>query len=140
MYAISIKPSHAVTILMRTRPFHYRSQRTDHRGLLRIHAWKQKPPKGLSASPRGVAYNALLGVVELVDCITAEHPGADPDEVEYHWVLANSCLRPPPTLRRPHRAVPRLPRSGCCLAGGRAGAREQAGREGSDHPFEMRTS
>jgi hypothetical protein len=140
MYAISIKPSHAVTILRGTRPFHYRSPRTDHRGLLRIHAWKQKTPKGLSASPPGVACNVLLGVVELVDCITAEHPGVDPDEVEYHWVLANPCLRLPPTLRRPHRAVLRLPRSGYYLAGRRAGAREQAEREKSDHPLEMRTS
>jgi hypothetical protein len=36
-----------------------------------------------------MACNALVGVVELVDCIASEHRGADPDEVEYHWVLAN---------------------------------------------------
>jgi hypothetical protein len=90
MHAISIEPSHAVAILMGSRPLRYRSWRTDHRGLLLlIHAWKQKTPKGLSASLRGVAGNALLGVVELVDCITSGHPSADPDEVEYHWVLAN---------------------------------------------------
>jgi len=29
-----------------------------------------------------------VGVVELVDCIESGHPGADPDEVEYLWVLA----------------------------------------------------
>jgi len=104
MYAISIEQSHAVTILKGSRPFRYRSWRTDHRGLLLIHAWKQKTPKGLSASPPGVASNALLGVVELVDCITitSGHPGADPDEVEYHWVLANPRVfaRPLPYIGR----------------------------------------
>ena len=104
MYAISIEQSHAVRILKGSRPFRYRSWRTDHRGLLLIHAWKQKTPKGRSASPRGVASNALLGVVELVDCITitSGHPGADPDEVEYHWVLANPRVfaRPLPYIGR----------------------------------------
>ena len=33
--------------------------------------------------------NALVGVVELVDCIAFGHPDADPDEIEYHWVLTN---------------------------------------------------
>jgi hypothetical protein len=34
-----------------------------------------------------MACNALVGVVELVECIESGHPGADPDEVEYLWVL-----------------------------------------------------
>ncbi len=37
-----------------------------------------------------------MGVVELVDCVLSAHPGDDPDEVEYHWILAN-----PRTFRRP---------------------------------------
>jgi hypothetical protein len=55
--------------------------------MLLIHARKPKSAKGLAASARGMACNALVGVVELVDCIESGHPGADPDEVEYLWVL-----------------------------------------------------
>ena len=49
MYAISIEQPQAATILTGPPPFHYRSWRTDHRGLLLIHARKPKTPKGLSA-------------------------------------------------------------------------------------------
>jgi hypothetical protein len=88
MYAISIEQPHAATILTGPPPFHYRSWRTDHRGTLLIHARKPKTPKGLVTSARGMACNALVGVVELVDWIESGHPGADPDEVEYLWMLA----------------------------------------------------
>ena len=88
MYAISIEQPHAATILTGASPVHYRSWRTDHRGLLLIHARKPKTPRDLPASARSMACNALVGVVELVDCIESGHPGADPDEVEYLWVLA----------------------------------------------------
>ena len=40
-------------------------------------------------SYRGSGANALVGVVDLIDCITSAHPRDDPDEVEYHWLLAN---------------------------------------------------
>jgi len=102
MYAISIEQPHATTILTGASPVHYRSWRTDHRGLLLIHARKPKAPKGLPASARGMACNALVGVVELVDCIESGHPGADPDEVEYLWVLAKPLVfvRPLPYIGR----------------------------------------
>ena len=44
MYAISIEQPHAATILTGPPPFHYRSWRTDHRGMLLIHARKPKSP------------------------------------------------------------------------------------------------
>ncbi len=96
MYAISIEPSHAAEILTRSRPSQCRFWQTDHRGPLLIHACKRKPVKGISPSLQGTACNALVGVVELVVCILSAHPGDDPDEVEYHWVLTN-----PRTFRRP---------------------------------------
>jgi hypothetical protein len=102
MYAISIEQPHAASILTGPRPVHYRSWRTDHRGLLLIHARKPKTPKGLSASARVMTCNALVGVVELVDCIESGHPGADPDEVEYLWVLAK-----PRVFVRPLRYIGR---------------------------------
>ena len=102
MYAISIEQPHAAAILTGPPPFHYRSWRTDHRGMLLIHARKPKTPKDLPASARGMACNALVGVVELVDCIESGHPGADPDEVEYLWVLAKPrvFVRPLPYIGR----------------------------------------
>lgn len=87
MYAISIEQSHAAEILARLRPWPCRFWQTDHRGLLLIHARTPKPAKGVSDP--GSGGNALLGVVELVDCISSAPPDGDPDEVEYHWLLAN---------------------------------------------------
>ncbi|HWG44277.1 MAG TPA: hypothetical protein VN688_15970 [Gemmataceae bacterium] len=102
MYAISIDQPHATTILTGPRPFHYPSWRTDHRGLLLIHARKMKTTRDSSASVQGMSCNALVGVVELMDCIAFGHPDADPDEIEYHWVLANPRIfaRPLPYIGR----------------------------------------
>lgn len=102
MYAISIEPPHAAAILREVRPFHQRCWLTDHRGLLLIHAGRHRTPKRLSASGQGMRCNALVGVVELVDCIPFAHAGADPDEIEYHWVLANPrvFIRPLPYTGR----------------------------------------
>jgi hypothetical protein len=89
MYAISLEPSQAEEIFTKSRPSPCRLWQTDHRGLLLIHTRKRKTTKGASASARGSPCNAIVGVVELVDCITSRQRGSDPDEVEYHWVLAN---------------------------------------------------
>lgn len=89
MYAISIEQSHATEILAKLRPWPCRFWQTDHRGLLLIHTHTKKPAKGCSAFRPGWGANALVGVVDLVDCISSARPGDDPDEVEYHWLLAN---------------------------------------------------
>ena len=88
MYAISVDPPSAATILSGPRPCCHRSWRTEHRGPLLIHT-RRVAAKGADVPARGTAVNALVGVVELVDCVACAHRGADPDEVEYHWVLAN---------------------------------------------------
>lgn len=100
MYAVSVEQELATEILTRLRPWTFRFWRTDHRGLLLIHARTQKPGKGLATSKQNSASNALVGMVELRDCITAARPGADSDEIEYHWLLANPCTfdRPLPYL------------------------------------------
>jgi dihydroorotase-like cyclic amidohydrolase len=90
MYAISLEQSHATEILARlgTRPFRF--WQTDHRGLLLIHARTPKRGKRDSVSSQGSRANALVGVVDLMDCIiTSPRPGHNPDEVEYHWLLAD---------------------------------------------------
>lgn len=122
MYAISIEQSHAIEILGRLRPWPCRFWQTDHRGLLLIHAHTPKLAKGVSASSQGCRANALVGVVNLIDCIiTSTHTGDDPDEVEYHWLLANSR-----TFAQP---LPYAGRLGLFLVSGRvvATALEQVG-------------
>jgi hypothetical protein len=103
MYAISIEQSHAAEILARLRPWPCRFWLTDHRGLLLIHARARKPAKGVSVSDQGSGGNALVGVVDLVDCITSAHSCDDPEEVEYHWLLANprTFVQPLPYAGKP---------------------------------------
>jgi hypothetical protein len=98
MYAISVEQELATEILTKLRPWPCRFWQTDHRGLLLIHARTQKPGKGFAASEQSATSNALVGMVELRDCIAAKRPGADTDEIEYHWLLANPCtfVRPLP--------------------------------------------
>lgn len=102
MYAISIEQSRAAEILLGSRPMSCRFWRTDHRGLLLIHARKGRPAKGVPASTLDPLRNAFVGVVRLVDCIASGHAGMDPDEVEYHWVLADPLVftRPVPYAGR----------------------------------------
>jgi len=89
MFAVSIEQSQATEILARLRPWPCRFWLTDHRGLLLIHARTRRTAKSVSELDHGAGCNALVGVVELVDCITSTHPGDDPDEVEFQWLLAN---------------------------------------------------
>ena len=88
MRAVSIRQPQAAAILAAPGPFHYPGWRTDHRGPLLIHATSRKagdPPAGRAASP---VFGALLGVVEMVDCVATDRAGGGPDEVGYTWVLA----------------------------------------------------
>lgn len=89
MYAISLEQPQATEILARLGPCPFRFWQTDHRGLLLIHARTPKLAKGVSASSQGCRANALVGVVDLMDCITSARPDDDADEVEYHWLFAN---------------------------------------------------
>lgn len=91
MYAISVAQELATDILTRLQPWPFHFWQTDHRGLLLIHARTHKVGKGLATSKQNSASNGLVGMVELTDCISAARPGADPDEIEYHWLLANPC-------------------------------------------------
>lgn len=89
MYAISIEQSQATEILARLQPWPCRFWQTGHRGLLLIHARPPKLAREVSAFTREPRGNALVGVVDLIDCIPSTRLGDDPDEIEYHWLLAN---------------------------------------------------
>jgi hypothetical protein len=95
---VTMRRPQAAAALAPPGPFEHPGWETDHRGPLLIHAarWAAgDPPVGRSDGP---AYGALLGVVEMVDCVAIGRAGGDPDEVGFVWVLAN-----PRTFARPVR-------------------------------------
>ena len=109
MYAVTMRRSQAAAALAPPGPYEHPGWETDHRGPLLIHAarWAAgDPPAGRSDGP---AYGALLGVVEMVDCVAIGRAGGDPDEVGFVWVLAN-----PRTFARP---IPHGGRMGLFLVG-----------------------
>ena len=143
MYAVSIEPSQAAEILTGSRPSPCRFWQTDHRGLLLIHARKRRPSGGASRSPQGTACNALVGVVELVDCIESGHPGADPDEVEYLWVLVKPLVFVHPLRYIGRSGLFMVPDEVVAAALEEAGRRRPRGGEatrGIDRPLGRRIS
>jgi len=87
--AVSIRQPQASALVAQSGPFEHPAWETEYRGPLLIHAAKRgpgDPPPGRSDSP---AYGALVGLVELVDCIRTERDGGGPDEIGYVWVLSH---------------------------------------------------
>jgi hypothetical protein len=90
--AVSIRQPQATAVLAQSGVFRHPGWRTDYRGPLLIHAAKRlagDPPAGKTASP---TYGALLGVVDLTDCVANGRADGGPDEVGYVWVFANPRL------------------------------------------------
>jgi hypothetical protein len=89
MNAVSIQQPDAAALLAEREPVNYAGWQTNHRGPLLIHAAKHPTSKDLSHQAPGLVYNAVIGVVDLADCVKDDHLGADPDEIGYLWVLTN---------------------------------------------------
>jgi hypothetical protein len=89
MNAVSILQPDATALLTKQEPAVYSGWQTSHRGPLLIHAAKRLTGKDAARQDLDLVYNALIGVVELADCVQHQHLGADPDEVGYHWILTN---------------------------------------------------
>ncbi len=90
MPAVSIRQPQASALVACAGSFEHPAWETEYRGPLLIHAAKRgagDPPADKSGSP---AYGALVGVVDLEDCIRTERDGGGPDEVGYMWVLAHA--------------------------------------------------
>ncbi len=90
MNAISMQQPAAAAILEGREPVKYLAWRTCHRGPLLIHAAKSARSKGSDEPAPGSVSNAVIGVVDLVDCVQEDRPGADPDEGGFYWVLSNA--------------------------------------------------
>ena len=89
MRAITVRQPWAHLIVTGRKSVEHRSWRTHHRGPLLIHAAKQERGRGSAELAPGSVSNAVVGVVELADCVRDDLPGADPDEGRYYWVLIN---------------------------------------------------
>jgi hypothetical protein len=87
--AVSIQQPDAAALLAEQAPVNYAGWQTSHRGPLLIHAAKRHTGKDSAHEAPGLVYNAVIGVVDLADCVKDDDLGADPDEVGYHWVLTN---------------------------------------------------
>jgi hypothetical protein len=87
MFAVSVQHPQAAAILAALGPVTCRFWRTDYRGPLLIHAARRPAGRACLGWAEGLACNAILGVVELADCVRTDHPGGDPDEATYRWVL-----------------------------------------------------
>lgn len=92
MKALSIKPHWAAAIIFCGKDIENRSFRTHYRGPLFIHASGSRPdlPKcsELGIDPNGVRRGAIIGQVELVDCVR-DSPSKWAIKGEWHWVLRN---------------------------------------------------
>jgi hypothetical protein len=93
MRALTVRQPQAAALLSGRGPTRHPGWLTDHRGPLLIHAARRG--RG-DPTDDGLAYGALLGVVELLDCVACRHTGGDPGEVGYAWVLTS-----PRAFRRP---------------------------------------
>jgi len=92
MNTISVQQPHAAALFSGQDPVRYLAWQTYHRGPLLIHAAKPKRERGPHDPDQDVVSNAIIGVVELADCVPGDNPGADPDEGDFYWVLINPRL------------------------------------------------
>ena len=133
MRAVSIRQPGAAAVFARSGPFHLPCWRTDYRGPLLIHAAPRGPGDAAAGPSGGPVYGALLGVVELADCVETAAAGGDPDEGGWAWVLchARAFARPVP---HPGRSIGLFEVADAVVADALAGAappgRAGAGKEG----------
>jgi len=88
MHAVTVRQPQAASIFAQPGPYKLRLWKTVHRGELLIHAARRESGDPLPEPEGAPAYGALLGVVDLVDCVAAGSDQGD-DESGHVWVLAN---------------------------------------------------
>jgi hypothetical protein len=105
MYALSVLQPWASLIVSGARPHEVRPWHTAHRGPLAIHAGCRLPPGGF-APGRRLLLGAVLGTVELTDCVRVEDlPAGERALADFrpgHWVwrFRNPCPFPLPLRAR----------------------------------------
>ena len=108
MFALSVRQPRASLIVAGARPHEVRRWHTALRGPLAIHASGRLPPGGFPPG-RPLPLGAILGTVELTDCVRVEDlPAEERAQADFrpgHWVWRFHNPRP---LPRPVRARGRL--------------------------------
>jgi hypothetical protein len=105
MFALSVRQPWASLIVAGARPHEVRRWHTALRGPLAIHASGRLPPEGF-APGRRLPLGAVLGTVELADCVRVEDLPAEEraraDLRPGHWVwrFRNPCPFPRPSRAR----------------------------------------
>ena len=87
--AVSIRQPQAAALLVAPGPYKRPGWRTEYRGPLLIHAARRMAGDPPADRTDGAAYGALLGVVELVDCMVESGADGGADEAGFVWVLAD---------------------------------------------------
>jgi hypothetical protein len=104
MKAITVKHPWAWAIVNGVKKIENRSRPTIHRGPLLIHAGLSKSDlgqegdrmPGLPAYDQ-LVYGAIIGVVDVVDCVTVDKVAGEPfAEGPWCWLLANARSLPTP--------------------------------------------
>ena len=89
MYALSVLQPWASRIVSGARPFEVRPWHTEYRGPLAIHASRRLPPGGFLPGRR-LPLGAVIGTVELTDCVRVEDLPAEERALAElrpgHWV------------------------------------------------------
>jgi hypothetical protein len=87
--AVSIRQPQAAALMVQPGPYRRPGWRTDYRGPLLIHAARRMAGDPPADRSDGAAYGALLGIVELVDCMAESGADGGADEAGFIWVLAD---------------------------------------------------
>ncbi|HVS36643.1 MAG TPA: hypothetical protein VMS17_13865 [Gemmataceae bacterium] len=87
--AVTIRQPRAAAALAFTGPFEHLGWQTDYRGPLLIHAARRESGDAPAGGPDGPAYSALLGLVDLVECVCTGRADGGADEMGFVWVFAN---------------------------------------------------
>lgn len=108
MKALSVRQPWAWALVAGWKDVENRTWRTSHRGLLLIHAGKRWDPEGKRLierllgvpAPHDLPLGAIVGVVEIVGCVTdADSPWAIDDH--WHFQVANARqIAPTPSVGR----------------------------------------
>jgi hypothetical protein len=96
MKILSIRQPWLSLILSGDKDIENRTWSTNYRGMIALHASQKLDTHSEHYNPReNYALSAVVGVVELVDIVTASRSlWAEPDH--YHWVLKNPIRLPQP--------------------------------------------
>ena len=99
MKTITVHQPYAHLIIVGDKPIETRSRKTNIRGRIAIHASKKKSKLSRCFETENISYGAILGTVEIVDCVPVEEirdnltifqlSAGDYSDGRYAWIMKN---------------------------------------------------